>query len=400
MHNSAHSASQLQLHTHRWSLRLFLLLLAVIFSVTCARAWADNAETTASQQKLQTLLSNLKQIKSRLNKNTAQQSKLEKSIKRTETIIGQLVREQRDLNRQQKQLAAELAELSSQHEQLQAQINSQKTLVSEHLLKIYKSGNRNPVQLLLENGNPADIDRQLEYLERINRARHALLENYSQLLSQQQVNIQQTEIKQIALSNNQRQLAERAKELLALQTQRKQALAHITDEIGSDKKTANELEQNRVALQALLEEVSHAVEQSEIVESDFSGNISLQHFAKAKGQLPWPVQGKLRKHSDGRWRGVTISADEGSAVRAIFPGRVIFSDWFTGQGLLLIIDHGKGYWSLYGHNQSLLKAEGDSVAAGEAIATVGNSGGQSVAALYFEIRHNGTPNSPTHWCKS
>ena len=113
-----------------------------------------------------------------------------------------------------------------------------------------------------------------------------------------------------------------------------------------------------------------------------------------------PVNGKLRRHSDERWQGVSISAKEGSSVRAIFSGRVLFADWFTGQGLLMIIDHGDGYWSLYGHNQTLLKAEGDSVAAGEVIATVGNSGGQSVAALYFEIRHNGQPSNPSKWCKS
>ena len=95
---------------------------------------------------------------------------------------------------------------------------------------------------------------------------------------------------------------------------------------------------------------------------------------------------------------MTIRANTGEPVKAIYAGRVIFADWFQGQGLLMIIDHGNGYMSLYGHNESLLQNAGAWVAGGETIATVGNSGGQSMAALYFEIRLNGQPSNPNLWC--
>ncbi|MDC3332982.1 peptidoglycan DD-metalloendopeptidase family protein, partial [bacterium] len=122
--------------------------------------------------------------------------------------------------------------------------------------------------------------------------------------------------------------------------------------------------------------------------------------------MPWPTAGKLansfgskRNGTTLRWQGVNINARQGSDVKAIHYGRVVFADWFRGSGLLVIIDHGDGYMSLYGHNQSLLKSPGEWVIPGESIATVGNSGGQKSAGLYFEIRKNGKPTDPKRWCK-
>jgi septal ring factor EnvC (AmiA/AmiB activator) len=131
-------------------------------------------------------------------------------------------------------------------------------------------------------------------------------------------------------------------------------------------------------------------------------------FADAKGKLPWPVDGRLlARFGDARgddarstWDGVMISASAGSQVHAVHGGRVVFADWLRGAGLLVILDHGNGFLSLYGHNQSLLKDAGDIVKAGEAISTVGNSGGQDTAALYFAIRQQGRPSDPAQWCRT
>src|SRR5690606_28607021 len=129
-------------------------------------------------------------------------------------------------------------------------------------------------------------------------------------------------------------------------------------------------------------------------------------FREARGQLPWPVAGKPvnrfgspRGNSSLRWQGINIVASEGTTVRAVHGGRVIFADWLRGSGLLLIVDHGGGFMSLYAHNQTLLRNVGDTVRAGEPIATVGSSGGQPQAALYFEIRREGVPTDPAQWCR-
>ena len=100
-----------------------------------------------------------------------------------------------------------------------------------------------------------------------------------------------------------------------------------------------------------------------------------------------------------RWQGVNIPAKEGTTVRSIHHGRVVYADWLRGSGLLLIIDHGDGYMSLYAHNQSLLRDVGEWVSAGTPVATVGDSGGQAKAALYFEIRYQGKPTDPARWCR-
>jgi septal ring factor EnvC (AmiA/AmiB activator) len=131
-------------------------------------------------------------------------------------------------------------------------------------------------------------------------------------------------------------------------------------------------------------------------------------FAQARGKLPWPVDGRLvarygtPRGGDARtkWDGVLIGASAGGQVRAVHGGRVVFADWLRGSGLLVILDHGNGYLSLYGHNQSLLKDAGDMVTAGEPIATVGNSGGQETPALYFAIRQQGRPSDPAQWCRT
>ena len=139
-------------------------------------------------------------------------------------------------------------------------------------------------------------------------------------------------------------------------------------------------------------------------------NISLPEsynpFHTRRGKMAWPTAGKQlhrfgssRDGSSMNWNGVVIASAKGSPVKAIHHGRVVFSDWLRGAGLLIIVDHGGGYMSLYGHNESLLFDTGDWVKAGDTIATVGNSGGRSEAALYFEIRKNGKPTNPSAWCR-
>jgi len=129
-------------------------------------------------------------------------------------------------------------------------------------------------------------------------------------------------------------------------------------------------------------------------------------FASLKGKLPWPTDGRVLRNygtprvSDKmRWQGLLIGGNEGSPVRAVHHGRIVFSDYLRGQGLLLIIDHGAGYLTLYAHNQALYKELGEWVEAGELVAALGNSGGQQTAALYFELRHNGEPTNPKRWFK-
>ena len=158
------------------------------------------------------------------------------------------------------------------------------------------------------------------------------------------------------------------------------------------------MERDKIEIELLLDELQNSL-------ADIPLDAEREPFANRKGQLIWPLNGSLinafgTKHSLGdlTWEGVTIGATAGADIRAIHHGRVIFADWFNTSGLLLIIDHGDGYMSLYAHNQELFKTVGEWVASGEVIAAAGNTGGQREPSLYFEIRRNGRAENPVNWC--
>ncbi|MBT8149156.1 MAG: peptidoglycan DD-metalloendopeptidase family protein, partial [Gammaproteobacteria bacterium] len=268
--------------------------------------------------------------------------------------------------------------------------------------------------------------------EYINQAHNELLARYSAILKRKREVEKSITAKQQQLHENQQQLAEQFQQLNALQQQRTAVLQRLAQEIGGAQQRMSKLQDEQQAKQALLDGMARLQKQRQARKQQTAKKRELawQHenqsidaqrddrtqspvasapltggFATAKGQLPWPVRGK-REHSFGKTlsdsaikaQGVTIAAPSGALVQSIYSGQVIFADWFGGQGLLAIVDHGDGYWSLYGHNQSLLKSVGARVSAGEAIATVGNSGGRDEPALYFEIRARGKPSDPAKWC--
>ena len=201
------------------------------------------------------------------------------------------------------------------------------------------------------------------------------------------------------LESSNRQLQARVDELQSKQAKRKQTLAMLNKSIANKDQQLHKMDRDQKRLQRLLDTVVSAI-----------ANLSLsddgQPFAKRKGKMTYPAKGAIvnrfgapRINDRLRWDGLLIKASVGSHVSAIHHGRVVFSDYLRGHGLLMIVDHGDGYMSLYAHNQALLKDNGDWVSSGEVIARVGDSGGQNQAGLYFEIRHQGQPTNPSIWCR-
>jgi septal ring factor EnvC (AmiA/AmiB activator) len=181
---------------------------------------------------------------------------------------------------------------------------------------------------------------------------------------------------------------------------RREVLTQIDKALQDSAATLAAREQDRTQLESLLEEIDRALAQLMPQES-------VEPFSAARGSMPWPVDGRIttrfgasRNLGKMRWQGVRMAAEPGSTVTAIHHGRVVYADWLRGSGLLLVIDHGDGYMSLYAHNESLLRDVGDWVTAGAPVSTVGDSGGQSEPGLYFEIRRNGKPTDPQQWCRS
>lgn len=186
--------------------------------------------------------------------------------------------------------------------------------------------------------------------------------------------------------------------MLDTKSERKAVLVKLNRQVQSKSSQLKRLKQSEKKLAALI-----TILQQEINDFPFDNGV-VKAFASLKGKLPWPVKGTLIKkfgdrRSESRWDGVLIEAKEGSEVRAVTRGRVVYADWLRGYGLLTIIKHDKGYMTLYAFNQSLYKAKGDWVEAGTVISTVGLSGGRSKAGLYFGVRKKGKPVNPVKWCR-
>ena len=190
--------------------------------------------------------------------------------------------------------------------------------------------------------------------------------------------------------------------------QRSALLAKIKQDYSSNEHQLSQLRENEISLKNLMsslpitdEELAVNVggnKEQEQSKSEFKGD-----FTTLKGSLPWPIKGRLAQtfgspRADSHWDGVLIEANEGAEIKAVTEGKVVYAQWKVGYGMLLIIDHGHGYMTVYAFNQSLYKHENEWVESGDIIATVGQSGGRSQAGLYFGIRQNGTPVDPQEWC--
>ncbi|GLS25794.1 murein hydrolase activator EnvC family protein [Marinibactrum halimedae] len=354
----------------------------------------------AYQEKLQKVQQSIADLQAQLKQARHSKSDLEKDLATTEMEIGKLTTE---VKRIETELAEEKKRLALLHEQ-RASLNIARKTQQHHLSQqaraAYQLGGQSQVKLLLNQDDPTRASRMMKYYQYFIEARSNKIDGYIETvkeLNQLEPRIQQQAdtftAKKKALETQQRQLRKKS-------SQRKQTLARLNANISSKDAELQKLERDKAELHRLLEQVAELLENIPVPGDHLP-------FAQLTNQLHWPARGKIRhKYGSNRaigklkWDGVTISAPIGTDVKAIHGGRVVFADWLRGQGLLMIVDHGGGYMSLYGHNQTLLKEPGDWVSADEVIAQVGNSGGQARSGLYFEIRHKGKPQNPNKWCKS
>ena len=313
--------------------------------------------------------------------------------------LGEL---QRDIAANQRAVAASEAELDglqAQREELEEARNAQQARIALELKTAWQMGQQGQVKVLLNQEDPHTVARAMAYYQYFFRARNDLVGQYRETLEDLRVLEERIAGTLDQLAAQQAELEQQQAQLVTAQAAREATVASLSTSIESKAEKLKQLEQDRKELEKLLEAIARAVADLEVPEH-------YQPFKAARGKMPWPLAakrvnnfGRPRNEGKMRWQGVTIPAREGSKVNAIHHGRVVYADWLRGSGLLLIIDHGDGYMSLYAHNQSLLREVGEWVKAGTPISTVGNSGGQEQAALYFEIRHQGKPVNPASWCR-
>ncbi|SDL27959.1 murein hydrolase activator EnvC family protein [Pseudomonas indica] len=412
---------------------LALVVLAGLFS----QAIADQRAET--QQQLEAARKDVAELKKLLEQLQQEKSGVQKELRSTETEMGDLEKQVKSLENELKKSEDEIQRLNQEKKKLQDARLEQQRLIGIQARAAYQSGRQEYLKLLLNQQEPEKFSRTLTYYDYLSQARLEQLETFNETLRQLANVENDIATQQAQLSEQRSALDSRREQLAAVRQERQQALAKLNHEYsaGGQKLKARQQEQAELAQvlktieetlarqareaeearqRALAEQRRQQQEQSRpgrpatadgpLVSS--TGTSYGGPFSQAKGKLPWPVDGRLvarygtPRGSDARtkWDGVLIGAAAGSQVRAVYGGRVVFADWLRGAGLLVILDHGNGYLSLYGHNQSLLKDAGDIVKAGEPIATVGTSGGQNTPALYFAIRQQGRPSDPALWCRA
>ncbi len=292
-----------------------------------------------------------------------------------------------------------LARLEAEQNTQEAALSNEQKLLAQQIRVAYKTGRNDYIKLLLNQEDPALVGRVLAYHKYLNRARTQRITTVTAAL--EQIIATQQSIASEAQQLTQLQASEetRLDEYSAYRRARGKTLQQL-EEYTRDQNRQLEMLQRDEAELALL--IAKLQEQESIVER----YENLPPFASLKGTLNWPLDGRFahrfgqqKKGGRLRWQGVIIQAQNGADIHAVSTGKVIFAEWFRNMGLLLILDHGDGYMSLYGHNQALIKKSGDWVKTGEVIARAGDTGGQQEAALYFEIRKNGTPENPQLWCR-
>ena len=330
----------------------------------------------------------------------AQRQGLIQELEEREREVAALAIAGRELDRQVREQTRVAGELRNRETQELAVLTDQTNHLSELVRTAHAMGRADALRMLLNQQNPVQASRVMSYFAYFNRVRVRNLrtvEASARRLAQLAREAETEAVKLQVLATRQ---AESRTRLEAARAERAMVLKGLEETIGTREQLLTGLNRDAENLKLL---VTHLRERAQI-----RAELGVQRdpFALRQGRLPWPLlEGRLRAgfgsrkgDSEQTWDGVLLKAREGEEVRAVYGGQVVYADWLLGFGMLLVIDHGDGYLSFYGHNEALLKETGEWVAAAEIVALSGSSGGREEPVLYFAIRRHGEPLDPTLWC--
>lgn len=355
--------------------------------------WAISEEDSS---KLAEIKYQIQSLKTDLGKTTQRQSHLEENLKETELRIEKLNRRLLLNATFQSKQQKILDQLKIEQRQYEKALSVQSALLAEEMVSAYKLGQADYVKVLLSQENPEMLDRMLMYHGYFSRNREKVIVEHQTQLAHLEENKARIDYVRHKLDEVSQKLIQERMDLQKALLHRQFILKKISHHIDHQSSQLQRLLDDQEALEGVIHHVM--VEKESWVSTEAPSHL--------KNRLPWPVRGKIIarfgsqiEHSMMKSNGVVIAATQGQPVHAIAAGRIVFSKWLRGYGLLAIVDHGKGFMSLYGHNNRLYKNEGDPVKAGEAISEVGQISGYDESGLYFEVRQNGVALDPARWCQ-
>jgi len=365
---------------HLWIICIWIFL---NLTATCAQA--------GHQQRLQSVKNQIQQLKQRIYHKRSQKNTLSQKLQKNESRIGHIAAHIERIKYQQRKQHHRLTQLKNQRQKLKQRMSQQRSILKRALRQAYMINRQNELKIILNASNPNQIQRLLTEYQYVTQAQTSALNKLGQHindLNDTQQDIQNTLSRLQKLKNRKRK---QKLQLQKLKRKRKRVVSQINHDLQHQQQRLKQLKHDRQHLHQLVNNIPHK-------------RTKTTPFPGLKGQLPWPVKGRVVQHygsqlanSQFKSHGMVLKAPHKQPVRAVADGEVVFANWLSGYGLVLIVEHSDGYMSIYAHNYTLLKDLGDHVKQHDKIARVGQSGGYHNPRLYFALRHNGQPINPRPW---
>jgi len=362
-------------------------------------AWGQADEPDLAQIKereLQAVREQISALKKSMDRRANDRDRITGELQGAEVLISEKRIHLNELERQRKFSERKKAELESRRTTQEEALAEESRLLAAQVQTAYMSGRQERIKLLLNQHDPATLGRLLTYYRYFSEYRGQNIDEVSTIIEELEELAGQAAVEEQRLAGLTRARYAELTELNMAQEERQTLLVSLKARIAEEGSEVDRLAAQEQDLSRLIAELTSIL-------SDYPIS-SEEPFSRLKGKLTWPVAGRLthdfgqpRAGGELKWNGVVLSAARGREIRAVYHGRVVFADWLAGMGLLVIVDHGEGYMTLYGYNETTMKTAGDWVAPGDVIATVGESGGQSQPALYFELRKGTQPVNPRGW---
>lgn len=375
---------------------LWLIALLTWLALPLAAPAQVEGQVKIKERELEEVRARIGELKKSMAERAAQRDRLAGELEQAELRIAETRTHLAELERRKQYSERKLETLGRDIGAAEAELDEQTGYLALQVRAAWMSGRQERLKLLLNQQDPAALGRMLVYYRHLGEYRRGTIAAISHRLEElaslyAEVAREQDRLAALA--------AARYEELSALgaaQQRRQELLAGLKAKLAEQGAEVERLAAQERDLERLIAELTSILSDYPIT--------SEAPFDALKGSLTWPVAGKLmhdfgeaRASGAMKWKGVVLGAPRGREVRSVYHGRVAFADWLDGLGLLVIVDHGGGYLTLYGYNETTLKSAGDWVAPGDVIATVGSSGGQPQPALYFEVRRNAQPVNPHEW---
>jgi len=399
---------------NNWSLKnIFKIFLCFnILAFSCFSI--AESDVTKTEKDLLKIQKEIDQLNKNIKKNTATKNDLSVELKQKERKISRTKKELYKIKKKFKSNKRTIKKLNKQLLKLKKEIELKKKSISTRLYQAYTKGNPGYLQMYLDGISPSQISRESYYIGYYSKQQNIDIRIIKDAYKKIEITKQKTNNTLKKVASLKKRKEKNAKKLQKQKKAKAKVIKKIKAKLLTQKKKKQRLTKNEKKLTGIFQNLIKKIkaeankksikkitaDSKSIPDNKFDGI----NFVKLKGKLKLPVKGKIihkfnskRKVTGIRWKGLFIKSRQGSEVYAVASGKVVFSDWIKGFGNIIIIDHGKGYMSLYGNNGSLIKENNDVVKGGSVIALVGNSGGNLTNGLYYELRKNSKPFNPLKW---